>query len=283
MINKIIIYMYIGICGMGFVGNAIYKSFKLHNINVIDYDKYNTTYNDDISKLYDTDIIFLCLPTKYNSITKQYDKEALYDVCDKLSDNNYKGIVVIKSTVEPNTTTTLQNKYTNLLLCHNPEFLTAKTAFKDFHTQKHIVLGFTNKFNEENKNTLINFYSSYYKDAEISVCTSVESESMKLFCNNFYAMKIQIFNEFYMLCNKLNCSYDTVKELMLKNGWINPMHTLVPGTDGLLSYGGYCFTKDTNALLEYMKNNNSPHDVLKATINERNEMRGEKTDLNIIK
>ena len=60
---------------------------------------------------------------------------------------------------------------------------------------------------------------------------------------------------------------------MLKNNWINPMHTQVPGTDGQLSYGGMCFPKDTNALNQYMKRKNSPNAVLNATIEERNILR----------
>ena len=68
---------------------------------------------------------------------------------------------------------------------------------------------------------------------------------------------------------------------MLKNGWINPMHTNVPGPDGKLSYGGYCFPKDTNALLNDMKNKGTPYKVLEATIEERNTMR--KDDINVIK
>jgi UDP-glucose 6-dehydrogenase len=71
----------------------------------------------------------------------------------------------------------------------------------------------------------------------------------------------------------MGCDYNRVKELMLKNGWINPMHTDVPGPDGELSYGGLCFPKDTNALNQFMKNKGVPNKVLKATIKERNEMR----------
>ena len=40
--------------------------------------------------------------------------------------------------------------------------------------------------------------------------------------------------------------------MMIGNGNINPDHTSVPGPDGNISYGGYCFPKDTNALNEYM-------------------------------
>ena len=71
----------------------------------------------------------------------------------------------------------------------------------------------------------------------------------------------------------MGCDYNIVKNLMLKNKWINPMHTDVPGPDGKMSYGGYCFPKDTNALLYHMKRENTPHLVLQATVDERNEMR----------
>ena len=63
---------------------------------------------------------------------------------------------------------------------------------------------------------------------------------------------------------------------MLKNGWINKLHTQVPGVDGKLSYGGACFPKDTNALNEYMIKHDSPNAVLDATIKERNKMRNDR-------
>ena len=73
----------------------------------------------------------------------------------------------------------------------------------------------------------------------------------------------------------MNIDYEIVKKLMLKNGWINPMHTNVPGPDGKLSYGGLCFPKDTNALLSLMKKHNSEHEVLESVVNERNSLRSD--------
>ena len=61
--------------------------------------------------------------------------------------------------------------------------------------------------------------------------------------------------------------------MMLKNNWINPMHTDVPGKDGKLSYGGMCFPKDTNALLQYMWKLDTPHHIIEATVIERNILR----------
>jgi UDPglucose 6-dehydrogenase len=123
---------------------------------------------------------------------------------------------------------------------------------------------------------IVDFYSQYYPNAKISQCPAGESEAMKLFCNCFYSVKIQFFNEIYLLSKKLGIDYLQVKNLMLENGWINPMHTTVPGPDGLLSYGGLCFPKDTNALNELMKKFESPNAVMNAVIKERETMRSDK-------
>ena len=261
----------IGIIGIGFVGGAIYKSFKEKGIKVLGYDKFKDMDSFDDCLL--SDILFLCLPTQFDETTNCYDKSIIVDVLTDLNNNKYSGLVVIKSTVEPTTTDYLQSQFPELKLFHNPEFLSAATAYEDFHSQSHIVIGKSNKTTNEDLKVLEDFYHNYYPEAKISLCLSTESESMKIYLNCFYSVKIQFFNELYLLCNKIDTNYNNVLDLMLKNNWINPMHTKVPGTDGILSYGGYCFPKDTNALLEFMKNMDSPSKVLEATINERNEMR----------
>lgn len=260
----------IGVVGIGVVGGAAYKSFSEHHIDVVGYDKYKKI--GSINEILNTDIIFLCLPTLYNYDLSAYDKSALHEVCAILSEHQYVGLVVIKSTVEPTTTQSFANKY-GLHMFHNPEFLTARTAFEDFHNQQHIVIGTTSYITSDQTESLVNFYRKYYPQAEISICKSTESESMKIFCNSFYSVKVQFFNELYLLCQKLDIDYDSIKNNMLKNGWINPMHTNVPGPDGKLSYGGMCFPKDTNALLSFMKDCNTPHRVLQATVEEHDEMR----------
>jgi len=269
----------ISVIGLGFVGGSMKKSFEIKGESVIGYDKYkeNTDSFEDCLK---SNIAFLALPTIYDEDKMTYDKSAIHEVCGDLEKNNYQGIVVIKSTVEPTTTDELAKKY-NLKFVHNPEFLTAATAFEDFHNQTHIVLGKSKNVKDEEIDVLENFYKKNYPDAEISRCTCTESESMKSFVNCFYSVKIQFFNELYLLCQKMGCNYDNVKDLMLKNNWINPMHTDVPGPDGKLSYGGYCFPKDTNALAEHMKREGVTCRVLEATIKERNEMRDDNINVKL--
>ena len=264
----------ISLIGLGFVGNAMYESSKKKEVNIIEaYDKFKNGGIGTIDKTLNSNISFWNLPTIFDENKNSYDLDPIYEVAEYFSKNNYNGIIVLKSTIAPSTTEKLSEDFSNLKFVHNPEFLTARTAVEDFENQKHIVLGYNNKCNESDIEFFKKFYEQYYPDAEISISSCTESESMKIFVNCFYAVKIQFFNELFLLCHKNRCSYKKVKDMMLKNGWINNMHTDVPGPDGMLSYGGLCFPKDTNALLQYMKKNNTPSEVLEATINERNKLR----------
>ena len=262
----------IGIIGIGFVGGAILQSFKEKGITTAVYDKFKKI--GSIDTILKTDMVFLCLPTPYDKTLKCYNIEPLHETCKFLQENTYNGLVIIKSTVEPLISQALADKY-GLSIIHNPEFLTASTAYFDFHNQKHCVIGKTSNIGNEQVKTIIDFYKYHYPSVEVSICSSDESESMKLFCNCFYSVKIQFFNELFLLCKRQNIDFDNVKNLMLKNGWINPMHTQVPGTDGKLSYGGFCFPKDTSALLSLMKSYQTPHEVISACVVERNSMRSD--------
>ena len=267
----------VSVFGLGFVGGSMKKSFELKGVDVKGYDKYKES--DPLEDCFDTHIAFLALPTLFDEELNEYDKSCIQEVCEQLTDADYKGVVVIKSTVEPGTTEWLAETYSSLLFVHNPEFLTAATAFEDFHNQKHIVLGKSSNVDPWVYDILKQFYGPLYPDADFSCCTCQESESMKIFVNCFYSVKVQFFNEIFLLCQKSGMDYEMIKSMMLKNGWINPMHTTVPGPDGQLSYGGYCFPKDTNALLNHMKREGTPHKVLEATIEERNDMRDDHTNV----
>ena len=256
----------IGIIGVGVVGSALKTFYKTTDITVYTYDKFKDT-EGTLEECLQADIIFLCLPTLFNG--KQYNKDEIYSVCNELSEKNYLGLVVLKSTVEPGTTSDLAQRFSELCIVHNPEFLSADTAVKDFAKQSHIVVGGPMHLTS----VLARFYRMHFPLSVITESTSVESESMKIFVNSFYAVKIQFFNELYLTCKNNGADFTKVKQMMLQNGWINPMHTDVPGKDGLLSYGGMCFPKDTSALLSYMKERKLPCSVLEATVSERNEMR----------
>ena len=58
-----------------------------------------------------------------------------------------------------------------------------------------------------------------------------------------------------------------------KNNWINPQHTLVPGTDSKLGFGGACLPKDTQALSNQLESHGCPNRILKSVLHENNIVR----------
>jgi len=265
----------VAIIGLGFVGGAMFKSFTEKGVNVYGYDKYKDGGIGNIETCMHANMIFLCLPTLYNEKTEEYDKSAIYEIIDVLHKCKYNGVVIIKSTIEPGTVSNLTFQYSGIRLMHNPEFLTARTAYHDFHNQNRIILGKTHSIMRDEVDMVHKFYHKHYPNAEIVICDSKESECMKMFVNCFYASKVQLFNEFYMVCDHLNLNFNTIKDLMLGNVWINNRHTSVPGPDGKFSYGGACFPKDTKALLAFMRREDLPYLALKGVVDERDQMRND--------
>ena len=270
--------MKIGLIGLNHVGSALQKSFYKKKIDCIAYDKEKNIGN--LESCLFTDILFLCPPIQFDSVKKVYDKEILLELCQYLSENDYKGIVVIKSSIEPTTTEHIAIMFSNLSLVYHPEFLSTTTPYHDFHNQKHVVIGAPSTCTEDCKRKIQSFYQKYYPQAKISHCHSTESETMKHFCHSFYAVKHQFFTELQHLCREMNCSYENIRTLMLKNNWIHPIYTS-PFTESYQShdidsrrsrkkdYCGFSLSNDMLALLSFMKENTTNHKILSATIQER--------------
>ncbi len=261
----------IGIIGLGIVGTAINNVLESFQIPTRVYDKYKNIGNG-VNELLDCNMIFICLPTPNNE-QGHYDKKELYQVVDQLALLKYRGTIIIKSTVEPGTTKSLQMKYRDLFLVHNPEFLSAKTATEDFLNQKHIIIGISLPDKNVNIFSLVDFYKWYFPNAEISITTSDESEMAKITCNSFYACKIQFFTEIKLFCDHQGITYDNVRNLIVKNGWVNPMHLEVPGHDGKISFGGVCLPKDIQCLNSLLEEHHIDNKVINAVVEENKQMR----------
>lgn len=274
----------IGVIGLGVVGEALLRSLntlKSDKVTLMGYDKYKTTFHNEIQKYIGTldnclkcDVLFTALPSKYCNVTRSYDNTSTYEICKYLSANNFKGVILIKSTFEPTTTMKLEKKYPDLQFIHNPEFLRARFAYEDNLDQKYgIVLGLGDNTTLESYNLVNTMYSVLWKNRQIYKCKSTESELLKILSNSYYAIQIQFFTEIYLYSKKIGINYDTIMHILKISGLISVNATNVPGPDGNISYGGLCHPKDTNALLQCLLNVDTPHSVLESCINERNTMR----------
>ena len=179
----------IGIVGNGFVGNAVYQNFRdKTKCKVYDVDK-NRSLNS-LGDVINSNFIFVCLPTpmRYGG---ECDLSILDNFFEDLPDH-ITGTFVIKSTVPIGTTKKYLERHN---VIHNPEFLTARNAIKDFaNSERNIVGG--------DMDLCVDFvamFEKFFPEIPSIITTSDESEAIKYFSNTFLAYKVAYFNKIYDL------------------------------------------------------------------------------------
>jgi UDPglucose 6-dehydrogenase len=234
--------MKIGIIGIGVIGTACKYGFEKlgHEIKIHDI-KLNTSINEVL----ETKVTFICVPTPSNS-DGSCNTSIVEKVVNELKDNNYKGIVAIKSTVTPTTTSSLMEK-TKLKMCFVPEFLRERCAISDFIENHDILaIGAEDSFVYE---TIKKCHGNYPKN--VVQMKPTEAELLKYYSNVFNALKITFANEMYEICEKLNIDYTTIKDSFIKRGTTKDIYLDV--NENFRGYAGVCLPKDTKALDFFVK------------------------------
>ena len=236
----------IGIIGNGFVGKAT-NQFNCNEINILTYDIDSSLCNPIGTTLKDLLIcnsIFVSVPTPMNNDGSCYLK-IVENVINNLNNLNYKGFIILRSTVPVGTCDRLNCFFM-------PEFLTEVSYINDFINNPDWIFGMLDNNNDfiEFITELINmaFKNKCIKYNNIHFTSNSEAEMIKMFRNCYLANKISFCNEIYQYCSKVNVNYNTVKELVVKDKRIGSSHTNVPGHDGKKGYGGTCFPKDTTSM-----------------------------------
>ena len=261
--------MNIGIIGQGFVGNAIYQKFKNY-YDVLTFDIKGVIHcNSTLEEINENcNIIFVCLPTPMNvdgSCNVSIVESVLNDLEILSSLEQEEKIIVIKSTIPPNTTKKWNKEYTFLDIVFSPEFLTEANAVSDFNNQTRIILG----GNKIPTTKLKPIFAKAFPKATIIKTDSTYAEMIKYVTNSFLATKVSFANEMYQICKGLDVDYDKVIEYACYDERLGKSHWAVPGPDGNFGYGGHCFPKDIQALINVAKDLNVNPRMLEAT-NEKN-------------
>ena len=267
--------MNIGIIGQGFVGNAVYNKFKNY-YNVLTFDLDKSLCNSSFEKINkECKYIFVCLPTPMNKDGSCYIG-IVENLLIKLNEHSIEisksKIVVVKSTIPPGTTKKWNDKFDNLSVVFNPEFLTEANAVKDYENQNRIILGGP----KDETLQLNSIFSKVFPTAKIINTNSIDAEMVKYTTNSCSAMKVSFANEIYQICKKVNADYDKVIESTIEDFRVGTSHWKVPGPDGDFGYGGHCFPKDINALISVALDNNISPKMLIATNEKNKEVRSNK-------
>ena len=187
----------IGVVGNGFVGSAVRFGFSPGTgcdakVRVYDKDSSKSvdTLNDTVNK---SDFIFLSVPTPSNK-DGSMNLDIVYQALQDISDVNESthNIVLLRSTVTPGTTRKLQEKFDNIRIVFNPEFLTERSAKYDFINQSRVIIGGGNttlqRYDVERVGDL--FRWRFGESIPVIETTWETAELIKYMCNCFFATKI---------------------------------------------------------------------------------------------
>ena len=243
----------IGIIGRGFVGSAVEFGFSAQTgcdaeVRIYDVDP-TKSLNSLSETVNESKFIFLSVPTPAKEdgsvcLDIVYEAVESIDKCNESRDN----VILLRSTVVPGTTRKLQNKFPKLNIVFNPEFLTERSANQDFINQTRFILGGASDDTRE----VSDLFRERFGHSISIVETNYETaELIKYMTNTFFATKISFLNDMKLLSDECGAIWEHTLEGFVRDGRVGHSHLNVPGHDGKYGFGGSCFPKDIQALINY--------------------------------
>ena len=207
--------------------------------------KFTTNLNEGIA---DAKVIFLALPTPPGE-NGSADLKYILGVADELGKilKEYK-VIVDKSTVPVGTAEKVREVIAKNCQCEfdvvsNPEFLREGVAVEDFMKPDRVVIGTES---EKARKIMGDLYAPFVRQGNPVIYMDEKSaELTKYAANSFLATKISFMNEIARLCELLGADVDMVRRGIGSDDRIGKRF-LFPG----IGYGGSCFPKDVQALVQ---------------------------------
>ena len=272
--------MKIGIIGNGFVGSSVAFGFSPQtgcDADVKIYDKDETKSTHKLTEVVnDSDYIFLSVPTPSNQ-DGSISLDILFDVFKDIDDvidyeDDHQPIILLRSTVTPGTTGKIQIKYPKMNIVFNPEFLTERSAKFDFINQSRFIVGGS----WGDTTAVEQLYKWRFGESTPVIRTNYQTAELIKYMNNcFFATKVSFLNEMYQIAEKCGANWEEAVDGFVRDGRIGYSHMNVPGPDGKFGFGGSCFPKDIQAMINFADSLGAPSNVLKGAWNTNLEVRPE--------
>ena len=195
-------------------------------------------------------------------------------VLQEISDVNQNphNIILLRSTVTPGTTRKLQEQFDNIRLVFNPEFLTERSAKFDFINQARFIVGGS----KGNTSSIKKLFKWRFGNTIPIIETNYETAELVKYMNNcFNATKISFMNEMKQISDNCGAIWEDTVEAFLRDGRVGHSHVRVPGPDGKFGFGGSCFPKDSQAMIDFAETFDLNPTVLKGAWEKNLEVRPE--------
>jgi nucleotide sugar dehydrogenase len=249
----------IGFIGQGWIGKNYADSFEARGFNTVRYSN-EKSYSANKEAIKNCDFVFIAVPTP--TTPEGFDDSIVREVMLIVGKGK---TAIIKSTIPPGTTKSIQKDNPEIKVLHNPEFLRESYARYDVDNPDRNIIGIPED-TEEYKDLAKKFLDILPKAKHNLICDSDSSEFIK-YTHNTLGFSLIIFNNIlYELATAYKVDWGIVKESIVENPWI-PGKYLDPVHKGGRGAGGDCFIKDFaafKALYEKLVANETGVQILSA-------------------
>ncbi len=257
----------IGFIGQGWIGKNYADDFEKRGYNTVRY-ALEEPYINNKEKIKECDIVFIAVPTP--STPDGFEYSIVSDAVRLVGKGK---VAIIKSTILPGTTETIQKENPDVFVMHSPEFLTEATAARDAANPFRNIIGIPED-NEEYTKKAQEVMEVLPKAPYSLICNVREAELIKYGGNNWFYFKVIFINMLYDLASKFGCKWENVRDAMVADprigtSHLNPVHNsgelggqavdkrlpfgelhVEPVHKSGRGAGGHCFIKDFAAFSE---------------------------------
>lgn len=231
---------HIGFIGQGWIGKTYSDDFERRGFEVVRFAK-EAPYVGRAQELAACDIVFIAVPTP--TTPDGFDDSIVRDVLGLVGKGK---TAVIKSTLLPGTTESLQKQYPELVVMHSPEFLSVATAQYDAEHPTRNIIGVaidSPAYRARAQEVMAILPAAPYS----LICKAREAELIKYGRNCLGFVRVVFINLMYDLARQLDVDWEPLRQAMAADPdcgptYLNPVHKSGRGA------GGACFIKDFEAL-----------------------------------
>lgn len=232
----------IGFIGQGWIGRNYSDDFEARGFSVVRYAK-EKGLEENAVRIQECDIVFIAVPTP--STPEGFDDSIVREVIKLVGKGK---VAVLKSTIVPGTTTSIQKENPDIFVFHSPEFLTEATAAYDASHPSRNIVGIPEE-SEEARKLAQEVIDVLPKAPFELVCGAIEAELIKYGGNCWFYFKVIFINMLYDLSQKYGADYKMIQLGMSGDPRIGSTH-LDPIHQSGRGAGGHCFIKDFAAFTE---------------------------------
>ncbi len=250
--------MKIGFIGQGWIGSNYANDFEARGYAPVRY-ALESEFAHNKDKIAECDIVFIAVPTP--TTPEGFDDSIVRAVITLVGEGK---TAVIKSTITPGTTASIQAENPNIFVMHSPEFLVELTAAHDAAHPNRNIIGIpedTVEYRTRAQEVLNVLPDAPYQ----RIMLARDAELVKYAGNCFLMTKVLYMNLLHDLIACSDGDWRTVREAMIHDPRIGQSHTEPVHKSGR-GAGGHCFIKDFEAFREMYLNTNDPlgQDLLQA-------------------